>query len=267
MISNALELVHAAAEPAPNKSSMLSLLRLGCAYVDNEIDFNDLAFEAHGYNVDFFETYDDSTIVFELQPINGDVKRGGYIQFFPGLGDLKRGIRKQAPTLELFDASNDEKLYTYNAKAMDRFLSTKRASTEAQFTQVLQNMLKSMLSQAEKVLGKQVIAAAEPEPEPFGYEQVEEELQARKKKIIDPSFRVDGVSIGYSRKLDESHRVFFTTRVPGCELGFITDAGDGHRVTVTVNNVFRTTIRIISLQDLAQNVAKLTKAHARRPRQ
>jgi hypothetical protein len=105
-------------------------------------------------------------------------------------------------------------------------------------------------------------AAAEPAPEPFGWEQIEEELS----NLPNEEVKTKGATIGYSSELDEAHRIFFVTSVPGCELGYIQDVGDGRSVRVYVNNVFRTTVQVRSLQELAQQVAKLTKAHARRPR-
>ena len=178
MITNVLDLVHAAAEPKPKETSGLSLLRLGRAIEDGEMDFVGGGFDvgggfkARGCDVSFFETYEDGTVVFEVQRIGNDAGVGGYIHFFPGFGDLKRGIRRRPPALELFDASNDNNLYTFNAKAMDQLLGTKHASTKEQLQQVFKLMLTSMLPQTVKVLDQQATASAEPHPQPAGIDTV-----------------------------------------------------------------------------------------------
>ena len=96
----------------------------------------------------------------------------------------------------------------------------------------------------------------------FGWAQVEEYLDNTPPHEV----RTKDVTLVYDPDLDDAHRVFFVTSVPGCGLGYVQDAGDGHGVRVYVNNVFRTTVRVTSLQDLLKQIDRLTKAHAKRPR-
>jgi hypothetical protein len=107
-----------------------------------------------------------------------------------------------------------------------------------------------------------VRAAAEPHPEKFGWAQVEEYLD----NIPPHEVRTKDVTLGYDPNLDDAHRVFFVTSVPGCGLGYVQDAGDGHSVRIYVNNVFRITVRVTSVPDLIQRISQLTHAHAQRHR-
>ena len=164
MITNVLHLVQSAAEPKPKNAAVMSLLRLEFAFENGSVSRSDLSFQSSGFNVEVYETHDDGSILFSLtRP--GATEPIGYIELFSGYGALHRqqGLKKATPALVLWDATNEVKLHTFDARLVDRLLRTKHVSTREQVIQLFQALLKSMLPKAADVLEKHATAATEPE--------------------------------------------------------------------------------------------------------
>lgn len=141
------EKLQAKAAAEPHSSHTWTMLTLGKALSEENLAHVRAAIP--GYTVDFETDFDDGTLSAAITK-DGETETYGQIQFFPGYGDLKRGLKRQPPELCVFDVDGIQ-VHEFNAAAVERTLATAHGDAVSVYTK----LLRAVLPQAVAALVKQ----------------------------------------------------------------------------------------------------------------